>query len=161
MYTPRKILEDRRTAAAEIVTLKKQIEDCGDIGEPRGIVSGRRPEKVPGKDEYVVVDSATNHPQAMRGQQEDGYRQKLEALVRDKAWLFIAAEDIIETLDDGTARIILRNYFCLNQTDDQIALLLDRDRRSICDQRNKAVQWIERNYQKIFPIHATTRHNTP
>ena len=144
---PSEILESRRTADAEIEVLELQIAKLQDDGRPKGYSPGKAPEKVPGKDAFTDVGRTTNNPKAMKGQHEDGYRQKLEETLREQLWIKNEAENMINALNDGATRVILRCYYCECKNDSQIGELIGLGRRAVCVKRNKAVDFLDEHYE--------------
>ena len=120
----RETLDKRRNLEADILAIERQIERDMLDGAPGGYSSGWRVEKVPGKDEYVLRVGRTNNPEGAAMQREDGYRERLEQLRREKLGLMDEVERIIAGLDDAVARAILRYYYCQAWTDDRIRVWL-------------------------------------
>jgi len=141
----RQILDDRRTAQLEIRAIQKQIADCLPDGRPTGYPSARQPEKVKGKDEYVMPLPGTNDPMGTALENEDFYRATLDKLLANKQLLFLTVETIIASLSDGEARTILRYYYCQAWTDEAIAAELGRGGKTIWRKRNETLILLEIN----------------
>lgn len=143
--TAREILKRCRTALAEIGAIERQIDRLMTTGAPRGNSSGKpRREKVKGGGgEYVVVASRTNNPEAARDQAVDGCEATLREKKRILEKLLGEMERMLEQLDDGNARAILRYYYAVGWSDEEIADELHMARQTVTNKRNAAVDYLD------------------
>ena len=151
--TAREMLNQCRTALAEITAIERQLDRMMTIGGPTGGAGGGvRREKVKGKtDEYTTV-RRTNNPEAAREQAVDGWEEALERKKRQLGELLLEMETLLKQLHDGRARTIIRYYYGVGWTDEKIAEEMDTSREVITRQRNAAVDYLE--IQKITENHA-------
>lgn len=151
--TARELLNQCRTALAEITAIERQIDRLMTIGGPSGTKGGGiRREKIKGKaDEYAIV-RGSNNPQAAREQAIDGWEEALERKKSRLAEMLAEMEEMLETLRDGRARTIIRYYYGVGWTDEKIAEELETSREVITRQRNAAVDYMES--QKVTDNHA-------
>jgi len=152
------ILQARRTVHDEIQAISRQIESCQHTGKPTGYPTGISPEKVKdtggegSESEYVRLAIATNHPEAMRGQHEAGYRAALDRLMEGKRDILMAAEELIELERDGVSRAILRYYYCNGLTDAEAGAVIGMGKETVCRKRKKSVRFFEKDAKKYANI---------
>lgn len=152
--TAREVLNQCRTALAEITAIERQIDRMMTIGGPDGGKGGGiRREKVKGKTEEYTTMQRTNNPQAAREQALDGWEEALEKRKQHLSQLLQQMETMLKALDDGRARTIVRYYYGVGWTDEKIAEELETSREVITRQRNAAVNYLES--QKVTESHIT------
>lgn len=158
--TARSILEDRRYAEFEIDAIRRQIDK--EFVSPVRVGSGLPArEKVPGKDEWIVRPRGTNNAIGAALQHVDGYTEALERVIFERRGLMQLAEDVLMHVKDTIDRTILRYYYCQAMSDDEIAPLLNYDRRSICRRRNESMDALEIEWAKVVHnIHNCPRTST-
>lgn len=151
--TVRELLNQCRTALAEITAIEHQIDKMMTIGGPTGGAGGGiRREKVKGKtDEYTTV-RRTNNPEAAKAQAVDGWEEALELKKHQLETMLMEMETLLKELHDGRVRTIIRYYYGVGWTDEKIAEELDTSREVITRQRNTAIDYLET--RKITENHA-------
>ena len=141
--TAREILMQCRTALTEITAIERQIDRLMTTGAPSGGGGGLRREKIKGSDEYVISASRTNNADAAQAQAVDGFEAVLEAKKRQLDELLVKMEKLLELLDDGNARAVLRYYYGVGWADEKIAIEMGMARQTITNKRNAAVDYLD------------------
>jgi hypothetical protein len=142
--TVRELLSGCRTAVIEIAAIERQIEKVLPTGGPKQY-NGAWPTvaKVKGEECYAFAGRGTNDTEAARQQQVDGLMEMLRTKQSALEQMLVDFERLIEQLDDGTARTILRYYYVVAWTDERIADELELPRQSVNARRNAAVGYLE------------------
>ncbi len=141
--TTKELLIACRSAAQEIAAIERQLQKAGSSGGPRGYGGGIRREVYHDKGkECAISPRMTNNPAAAATQREDAYIVKLESRKAELQDLLSGFEMIVDKLADGTARTILRYYYCVGWTDEAIAVELELSRVAVNEKRRKAVKYL-------------------
>lgn len=126
------VLRMYRCAMRELEVLEKQLARMGSSGAPRGM-SRRRDGQTRG----------TNNAQAAQLQLYDGLRQQLERKRRDAEAIGLRFEAILSGVRDMRLRLILRSYYALGMTDEEIGLEIDMSTRRVNMLRNGFLRSLE------------------
>lgn len=141
--TVRDELNACRTALIEIAAIERQLARLENLTAPEYVSNAAiRREKIPGKEEYIA-SGRTNHPEAAREQAIDGCIERLNSRKAQLAEMMRRLEDLLELLEDGRVRTILRYYYSCGWSDEHIAEELDMARQTVTSKRNEAVKYLE------------------
>lgn len=156
----REILEARRVAPLEERAIERQIAACNrmfgvgnGLPKPVKIPKNLRKKRRDGTEqEYTYQPSKTNNPDAATGQNEDFYLAHLKKKQAENQALYMRAEKIIDALPDAIKKGIVRHYYCLRWTDEQIGNDMDMPTRTVNKKRNDAIEWLEEKFSACQEI---------
>lgn len=122
--TRRELLENYRYIVIEIETLERQSKFLNQF------IGGPRPVRSP---QLTGMPRGTNNPEAALLQREDTDEvlEKIEAKYAELKEMVNDFEIIMDAIDDPRLRIIVRNYYALGWTDDQIGEQLELSRQHV------------------------------
>jgi DNA-directed RNA polymerase specialized sigma subunit len=122
--TKRELLEHYRYIVIEIETLERQSKFLNQF------IGGPRPVRSP---QLTGMPRGTNNPEAALLQREDTDEviEKIEAKYAELKEMVNDFEIIMDAIDDPRLRIIVRNYYALGWTDDQIGEQLELSRQHV------------------------------
>ena len=133
--TKRELLENYRFIVIEIETLEHQSKFLNQF------IGGPRPVKSP---QLTGMPRGTNDPEAaiLQRSDTDDVLDKLEDKCRELRGLVDEFEHIMDTIKDRRTRIIIRNYYALGWTDEQIAIQIDLSREHVNRLRTAYIEGI-------------------
>ena len=122
--TRRELLENYRYIVIEIETLERQSKFLNQF------IGGPRPVRSP---QLTGMPRGTNNPEAALLQREDTDEvlEKIEAKYAELKEMVNDFEIIMDAIDDPRLRIMVRNYYALGWTDDQIGEQLELSRQHV------------------------------
>ena len=126
------VLRAYRCAMKEMEVLQRQLARIGSSGAPRQ--AGRRREDQP---------RGTNHAAAAQIQLYDGLRQQLERKRAEAESIGLRFEAILAGIGDQRLRLIIRSYYAVGMTDEQIGLAIDMSTRRVNMLRNGFLRSLE------------------
>ena len=132
MMTKRELLENYRSLVREIELLEKQSAFLNDyLGGPRPVRSVH----------LTGMPRGTNEPEAAMMQRADYNDSVFELERKSEALreLLNGFNDILDSIEDGDDRNILRAYYALNWTDKRIADWLGYDVSTIWRRRQRLI----------------------
>lgn len=139
--TKRELLENYRVLVKKINTLEKQSAFLNQyIGGPRPVRSVQ----------LTGMPRGTNNPEAAMMQKidDDDAVYVLEQKIEELRGLCVEFERIMESIPDEEDQLILRDYYALGWTDEQIANSLSYDKSTIWRRRSKLITMLS-----LQPVH--------
>ncbi|MEG0766189.1 MAG: hypothetical protein RR482_00595 [Clostridia bacterium] len=120
---PKEVLDEYRMTVLELGALHAQYAKLLFLGAPR-VVGG-----------VAVQDSAssrhTNDSEAARMQAQDGVLSKIDELEREKLVLIADFEAVLKRVQSARIRTVLRFYYALGNSEEQVAQEMGISRSSI------------------------------
>ena len=130
--TKRELLENYRVLVMKIKTLEKQSAFLNQyIGGPRPLRGVQ----------LTGMPRGTNEPEAALMQQvdDDDAVIVLEQKIEELRELFVEFERIMESIPDEEDQLILRDYYALGWTDEEIAKSMNYDKSTIWRRRTRLI----------------------
>ena len=127
--TAKELLTTCREAVLALRTLDDQLSRCLPDGRPSGVKAQRWDASLPG----------TNDPTAAAIQLKDGLMAQRDELALQVSRLSKAAWNLLRSMKDVRALVILNSYYLLGMSDLEIARQQDLTREYICALRRKAI----------------------
>ena len=134
--TAKDVLNSCRNASREITAIQRQIDMIHIPGGPSGSKG------------IIITDMphGTNDPTAAALQAVEKYETLLTEAKQRNAAILAEFEMMMKTVGDCMARIILRNYYGVGKTDQEISDEMDRARETITRRRNRAENYLQKTY---------------
>ena len=130
--TDAEVLTAYRMAVLERLAIERQMDMVTPYGEPWGVNAQR----------YDSIGRGTNDTVAAALQKADGYAELLREKRRELAAIEGRFEQIMSRVQDGPARVILRRYYGLGDSDAVIAEDLGMSREWVSKQRSRTLKEI-------------------
>lgn len=130
--TDMEVLKFYLATQLEIKTIGDQLRRGGSTGAPGQL----------GAQRYDRIGGSTNDRTAASMQAQDGLEDALRRKLRELQEVETRFNAIIESVYDPLLRVILRRYYGLGETDEQIAVVIGKSSKRTNQLRNDAIRMV-------------------